>query len=197
MAVVGALELAQALGNRLGRAISAPRAMRVSLAGIMLATLVLGEEYTRLVWGRDPQMAKGTTDVTRYIREHRMESDVVMSPAAPAAAVELGGLDYYISSNMLFWDIPYRDGNVIRDRWGGGELVSNPEAFTRVFEKSDRVWIYYDELTESRLNPAMRHYVRTTGRPVMESYAATLRVWDRDRDPMPLVVKEGRNVVSY
>jgi hypothetical protein len=197
LAIISAFDLARALGEKFGKAIAAPQALRASLAVIMLAMFMLSEEYPRVLWGQNERMVKGTTDLTRYIRDHRTDGDVVMSPAAPAAAVELGGLDYYISANSLYFDIPYRDGDYVRDRWGGGILLSNPEAFARVFEKSDRVWIYYDELTESRLSPAMRHYIRTTGRPVMESYAASLRVWDRNRDPIPEVMPTGRSIGAY
>jgi hypothetical protein len=197
LAITSAFDAARALGERFGRSIGSPQALRAALSAIVLATLLLGDEYPRILRGREEQMAKGTTDVTRYIRDHREATDVVMSPAAPSAAIELGGLDYYIASAPLYFDVPYRDGNYIRDRWGGGILLSNPEAFARVFEDSNRVWIYYDDVTESRLSPAMRRQLRTTGRPVMESYAATLRVWDRNRDPFPQVTSSGRDVGPY
>jgi hypothetical protein len=197
LAVTSAFELARGLASAFGNSFARPAVLRPILSLMMLLTLLAGQQYAKVIWPNDEHLVKGTTEVTRYIRDHATKTDVVISPAAPAAAVELGGLNYFLSSNVLYFDIPYRDGNFIRDRWGGGELVSNPEAFSRIFEKADRVWIYYDEVSESKMSPEMRYYLRTTGRPVMEGYAATLRLWDRERDPFPFAGREGRDVGTY
>ena len=197
LAVVSAFELAQAAAAAFGNRIVRPAVLQGALSVIMLLTLLSGQQYARVLWPNDEHLVKGTTEVARYIRDHATKKDVVISPAAPAAAVELGGLDYFLSSNVLYFDIPYRDGNIVRDRWGGGALITNPEAFSRIFETADRVWLYYDEVSESKMSPEMRYYLRTTGRPVMESYAATLRLWDRQRDPFPFAAREGRDVGTY
>jgi len=197
LAVTSAFDLARGMASTFGNSFARPAVLRPVLSVMMLLTLLTGQQYARVLWPNSDHLVKGTTEVTRYIREHASSKDVVISPAAPAAAVELGGLDYFLSSNVVYFDIPYRDGNLVRDRWGGGVLVSNPEAFSRIFEKADRVWLYYDEVSESKMSPMMRYYLRTTGRPIMESYAATLRLWDRERDPFPFVPHEGRDVGTY
>lgn len=197
LAVSSAFDLARGLASAFGNSFARPAVLRPVLSVMVLLTLLVGQQYAKVIWPSDEHLVKGTTEVTRYIRDHASKTDIVISPAAPAAAVELGGLNYFLSSNVLYFDIPYRDGNLVRDRWGGGELVSNPEAFSRIFEKADRVWIYYDEVSESKMSPEMRYYLRTTGRAVMEGYAATLRLWDRDRDPFPFAQREGRDVGTY
>jgi 4-amino-4-deoxy-L-arabinose transferase-like glycosyltransferase len=197
LAVTSAFELARGLASAFGNGFVRPAVLRPVLSVMVLLTLLAGQQYAKVIWPNDEHLVKGTTEVTRYIRDHASKTDIVVSPAAPAAAVELGGLNYFLSSNVLYFDIPYRDGNLVRDRWGGGELVSNPEAFSRIFEKASRVWIYYDEVSESKMSPEMRYYLRTTGRPVMEGYAATLRLWDRERDPFPFADREGRDVGTY
>ena len=197
LAVLGAFDVVRLLAQRFGTNPLERRSLRTGLATILLVVFALGEEYPRLMTSSEQRIVRATTEVTRYIRKHSEDSDIVISPSAPPAAVELGGLDYYIPSEILFFDIPYRDGNVVRDRWGGGVLLSNPESFSRVFEDAERVWIYYDDLTEARLGPDMLYYLRTTGQPVMESYAAKLRMWQRDRDPIPLAPHQGRDLGAY
>ncbi len=197
LAVTSAFDIARELATAFGNRFAKPAVLRVAISLMVLLTLLTGQQYAQVIWPNDEHLTKGTTQVVRFIRDHATSKDVVISPAAPPAALELGGLDYYLASNVLYFDIPYRDGDLIRDRWGGGVLVSNPEAFSRIFETADRVWIYYDEVSESKMSPEMRYYLRTTGRPVMESYAATLRIWDRERDPFPFAAREGREVGTY
>jgi hypothetical protein len=197
LAIAGAIDVGRALASRLCKWTETPRLLRTMTSMVIIGMLVLGDEYSRVLRRSDERLVCGTTEVTRYIREHANASDVVISTSSPAAAVELGGLDYYVANHKLHFDVPYRDGNIVRDRWGGGVLISNPEAFSRAFDAANRVWIYTDEHTESRLTPAMRSILRTTGRPVMESYAATLRLWDRNRDPFPIVPQEGRALGVY
>jgi hypothetical protein len=197
LAIISAIDVGRSLANKFGKWVESPVSLRAMVATMIVATLVFGDEYHRLFFVKNERLVRGTTEAARFVREHASEADIVMSPTAPPAAVELGGLDYYISGNLLYFDIPYRDGNYVRDRWGGGTLVSNPEAFCRVFENADRVWIYFDDLTEARLSPEMRYYLRTTGQPVMESYAAIVRLWERDRDPFPTAPRSGRELGAY
>ncbi|HEX5470552.1 MAG TPA: glycosyltransferase family 39 protein [Lacipirellulaceae bacterium] len=197
LAVTSAFEIARGMASAFGNRLAQPAVLRVALCLMVLLTLLTGQQYAQVLWPNDDHLTKGTTQAARFIRDHATSSDVVVSPVAPPAAVELGGLDYYLSSNVIYFDVPYRDGDFIRDRWGGGQLVTNPEAFSRIFETADRVWLYYDEVSESKMSPEMRYYLRTTGRAVMESYAATVRVWDRDRDPFPFVPREGRDIGTY
>jgi hypothetical protein len=197
LAVTSAFELARGMAATFGNSFARPAVLRPVLSVMVLLTLLAGQQYARVIWPNEEHLVKGITEATRYIRDHISKTDVVISPAAPVAAVELGGLDYFLSSNVLYFDVPYRDGNVMRDRWGGGTLVSNPEAFSRIFEKADRVWLYYDEVSESKMSPEMRYHLRTVGRPVMESYSATVRLWDCERDPFPFTAHEGRDVGTY
>ncbi len=197
LAVTSAFDIARGMATAFGNRFAHPVALCAVLSLTMLLTLLTGQQFARVLWPNEEHLVKGTTQVTRYIRDHATNRDVVISPAAPAAAVELGGLDYFLASNVLYFDIPYRDGSYIRDRWSGGILVSNPEAFSRIFESADRVWIYFDEVSESKMSPEMIYYLRTTGRPVMESYAATLRLWDRERDPFPFAARKERDIGNY
>ena len=133
LAVTSAFELARGMAAAFGNRFVRPAVLRAALSIMMLLTLLAGQQYARVLWPNDDHLVRGTTEVTRYIRDHATKKDVVISPAAPAAAVELGGLDYFLSSNVLYFDIPYRDGNVVRDRWGGGDLGQQPGGIQSYF----------------------------------------------------------------
>jgi 4-amino-4-deoxy-L-arabinose transferase-like glycosyltransferase len=167
----------------------------IALAFIVL--LLLGNiEPARVLSGYQEAIVKRDTKLFEYIQTHRQPGDVVVSPSITFAAVNLGGLDYFLTGSG-YLDAPYwHDGRLV-DRVAGGVVVSNLDQLNHVLEKSQRVWLHVDDLKENRFDSEMIEYLVTLGKPVFDSFGSRLRLWQAEDGLLPRVPNQGKNLGAY
>lgn len=171
---------------------------KIALACVALL-LICNLEIDKLIAGYQDTIVRRNTEVFEYIREHRQPGDVVVSSSAPPAALNLGGLDYYMPISARFDTVYWNEGQVI-DRWGGGVLVTNLDQLSHVLEEADRAWIHIDGYSLVKLSPPLaklRSYVETLGQPVIESFGTRINLWQREDGLLPRVPNEGKDLGSY
>lgn len=151
-------------------------------------------EPARVIAGYQSSISRRQIDIAEYVRDHRQPGDVYISASPPSAASTLGGLDYYLPSAIQFDILYWRDGRVL-DRWAGGVLITNVDHLQHILEKSNRVWITVKQDNSQSLE--LINYLKTLGKPVVETYGLTLSLWQAEDGYLPTIPNRGRDLGSY
>lgn len=194
------IEIAAALGRRFDRILN----KQIFLSEITLCFAILlllnNLEIERTFAGYRDALSRHNPQVFEYIRTHKKPGDVVFANLSSAAAIALGGLDYYMPpEQVLRVDALYiRDGRLI-DRWGGGRSVISADQMSQILEKANRVWLQLDD-SKPPSDPTLLqlyNYIQSLGQPVLETYAVRLRLWQREDGFLPHIPNRGQDLGNY
>jgi hypothetical protein len=145
-------------------------------------------------------MSRHNPKVFEYIRDHRQPGDVVFANLPAAAAINLGGLDYYLPpTGMLGFDGVYLSDGRLIDRWAGGEAITTIDQMSHVLAKANRVWIQVDDRKapdEPEL-AKLYHYYRTIGKSAMETFGVRLRLWQKEDGLLPREPNQGQDLGAF
>jgi 4-amino-4-deoxy-L-arabinose transferase-like glycosyltransferase len=200
LAIHSLIEVTCALGSQLGRLLNQP--IFLSKLSICFALLLLFSslEIERVLMGYQDALARHNPQVFEYIRAHKQPGDVVFANLSSAAAIALGGLDYYMPpEQVLRVDALYvRDGRLV-DRWGGGESVISVDQMRQVLETANRVWLQLDD-SKPPSDPILLqlyNYIQSLGQPVLETYGVRLRLWQKQDGFLPSIPNRGQDLGNY
>jgi hypothetical protein len=200
LAVYSAVCITESLGRRLEFILQGLLPLRNIALVCMTLLLISNLEIGRVLAGYQDAIARHNPQVFEYIREHRQPGDVVIANLPSAAAIALGGLDYYLPPGFViaFDRVYLREGRLI-DRWGGGVAITNLDQMSHILEKADRIWLQLDDRRRPKSTDlAQLHtYFYTLGQPVLNTYGVQLRLWQREDGILPHVPNQGQDLGIY
>lgn len=197
LSVYSAVCIVGSLGNRFESILKGLLPLRTIACGCLALLLLSNLEPERLLAGYHEAINRNNTQLFEYVREHRQPGDVVFSSNAPAAAIGLGGLDYFMPKEALPFDAFYLHEGRLIERVAGGVVVTNLDQLNRVLEKSKRVWIHLDDARADGFSPELVDYFKTLGKPVMESFGVRLRLWQPEDGLLRRVPNQGKDLGIY
>jgi hypothetical protein len=169
------------------------KAIALSCVALLLISSI---EPGRVLASYQDSLIRRNIEVFEYVRDHRQPGDVVISPTPSGAAIVLGGLDYFFPAVMPMDALYFRDGRVI-DRVSRSVIISNLDQMSRVLEKAERVWVHLDDAKDNAFAADVSQYLETIGQPVMETFGARLRLWQRADGRLPRMRNEGKDLGTY
>lgn len=200
LAVYSAVCITESLGRRLEFILQGLLPLRNIALGCIALLLISNIEPARILAGYQDAIARHNPQVFEYIHEHRQPGDVVIANLPSAAAIALGGLDYYLPPGFVigFDRVYLREGRLI-DRWAGGVAITNLDQMSHILEKANRVWIQLDDRRRPRTTELAQlyDYFYTLGQPVLETYGVRLLLWQRQDGLLPRVPNQGRDLGIY
>lgn len=200
LSAYGIFCLAESLGHKL-ESIWEKQLPLKSIAASLAILLLLGNiEPGRVLNSYSESITARHIQVSEYIREHWQPGDVVISNVPAVHANTIGRADYYVPHRGSFFDAVYwNDGRLI-DRWEGRELLTNPDQFSHILAKANRVWIHLmhqPQLPKDFEFAKFHALLRTTGQPVLETFGADLRLWKKEDGLLRSVPNRGRDLGDY
>ncbi|NEO83071.1 MAG: glycosyl transferase [Spirulina sp. SIO3F2] len=163
--------------------------------------LLLGNiEPGRILNSYNESITARHLQVSEYIREHWRDGDVVISNVPAVHANTLGGADYYVPHRGSFFDAVYWKNGRLIDRWEGRQLLTNPDQFSHILAKANRVWIHLihqPQLPKDYDFAKFHALLRTTGQPVLETFGTDLRLWQKDDGLLRTLPNRGRDLGAY
>jgi len=204
LSVNSAVSLIGSLGRRFEIILKTVLPLRNIAFGCIILLLISNIDPGRVLAGYWDAFNKRNTHTFEYIRDHRQLGDVVISATPFPSAIVSGGLDYYLmpafrSSEDFPFDTVYSYKGQIIDRWAAGVVVSNLDQISHVLEKANRVWLLIDDnkLEGKAVTPELSNYLKTLGKPVMETFGSRLRLWQREDGLLPRVPNQNRDLGVY
>ncbi|NJR50549.1 MAG: glycosyl transferase [Leptolyngbyaceae cyanobacterium CSU_1_3] len=196
LAVHSAVCLLESLGRRFESILKGLLPLRqIAIAGVALL-LMSNIEPGRVLASYHDSLVRRNIEVFEYVHDRRQPGDVVISPTPSGAAIVLGGLDYFFPSVLPVDALYFRDGRMI-DRVSRSVIISNLDQVSHILEQAKRVWIHLDDAKDNAFTPEVSQYLETIGQPVMETFGARLRLWQRDDGILPRVRNQGRDLGAY
>ncbi|MGK7878192.1 MAG: glycosyltransferase family 39 protein [Xenococcaceae cyanobacterium] len=196
LSVYSAICIMQSLGERVQSVLDGVLPVRAIALCCLALLLVSNIQPARVLAGYQHSIARRNTEIFEYIRTHKQPGDVVISPTPSFGPINLGRVDYFLLGTFYFDATYWHDGRLI-DRWGGGVIVSNLDQIKRILEKSERVWIHVDDARQSRLSAQMLEYIQTLGKPVYDTFGASLRLWQPEDGILPHSPNQGKDLGAY
>ena len=200
LSLYSAICIMENLGRRVESLLNGVLPLRAIAIGFVTLLLIFNIEPTRVLASYQDAMSRQNPKVFEYIRNHRQPGDVVFANLPAAAAVGLGGLDYYLPPNgMLGFDGVYMNDGRLIDRWAGGEAITSLDRMSQVLEQANRVWIQIDDRKppdEPEL-AELYYYYRTIGKSAMETFGVRLRLWQKEDGLLPRVPNQGQDLGAF
>jgi hypothetical protein len=200
LSTYSAICIMSSLGGKLESPIGGVLPLRAISLSFVTLLLIFNIEPARVLASYQDAMSRHNPKVFEYIREHRQPGDVVFANLPAAAAIGLGGLDYYLPpTGMLGFDGVYLNDGRLIDRWAGGEAITSLDQMSHVLEKANRVWIQVDDRKppdEPEL-AELYYYYRTIGKSAMETFGVRLRLWQKEDGLLPRVPNQGQDLGAF
>jgi hypothetical protein len=200
LSIYSAICIMASLGKSLEAALNGILPLRAIALSFLTLLLIFNIEPTRVLDSYHDAMSRHNPKVFEYIRDHRQPGDVVFANLPAAAAINLGGLDYYLPpTGMLGFDGVYLSDGRLIDRWAGGEAITTIDQMSHVLAKANRVWIQVDDRKapdEPEL-AKLYHYYRTIGKSAMETFGVRLRLWQKEDGLLPREPNQGQDLGAF
>ena len=200
LSVYGLFCIAESIGQNLEQIWKKPLLLKGIAASFALLLLLGNIEPGRILNSYSESVTARHVQVSEYILDHWRVGDVVISNVPAVHANTLGRADYYVPHRGSFFDAVYwNDGRLI-DRWEGRQLLTNPDRFSHILAKANRVWIHLmhqPQLPKDYDLAKFHALLRTTGQPVLETFGTDLRLWQRDDGLLRNVPNRGRDLGAY
>jgi hypothetical protein len=200
LSIYSAICLMESLGRKFESLLNGFLPLRAIAISFVTLLLIFNIEPARVLASYQDAMSRQNPKVFEYIREHRQPGDVVFANLPAAAAVGLGGLDYYLPPNgMLGFDGVYMNDGRLIDRWAGGEAITSIDRMSRVLEQANRVWIQVDDRKppEEPELAELYYYYRMIGKSAMETFGVRLRLWQKEDGLLPRVPNQGQDLGAF
>ena len=197
LAVYSAVSIIETLGRRLEFSLKSLLPLRTIACGFLALLLISNLEPNRVLAGYHDAINRNNTQLFEYISQHKQPGDVVFASNAPAAAIGLNGLDYFLPKQTLPFDAFYLHEGRLIERVAGGVVVTNLDQINRVLENAKRVWIHLDDARATGFAPELVDYFKTLGKPVMESFGVRLRLWQPEDGLLRRVPNQGKDLGNY
>ena len=196
LAIYSAICLAESLGGRFQFILQNLLPLKAVALGCILLLLVGNLELERLESGYQDAINIRNDRVFEYIKQHRQPGDVVISNFPPAAIASSVKLNYHLSPyNVLEFSNVYSHNGRVIDRGAGSVLISNIDQVKQILQAGNRIWLH--AARDFRGDPEMVLYLKTLGKPVMETFNARLRLWQPEDGLLPRVPNEGKDLGAY
>ncbi|KAM3095147.1 glycosyltransferase family 39 protein [Phormidesmis sp. 146-35] len=196
LAVHSAVCLLESLGRRFESILKGLLPLRQIAIACVALILISNIEPGRVLASYHDSLIRRNIEVFEYVHDRRQPGDVVISPTPSGAAIVLGGLDYFFPSVLPVDALYFRDGRMI-DRVSRSVIISNLDQVSHILEQAKRVWIHLDDAKDNAFTPEVSQYLETIGQPVMETFGARLRLWQREDGVLPRVQNQGRDLGAY
>ncbi|WP_019502918.1 ArnT family glycosyltransferase [Pseudanabaena sp. PCC 6802] len=200
LSIYSAICLMASLGKNLEAMLAGIVPLQAIALSFLTLLLIFNIEPARVLDSYHDAMSRHNPKVFEYIRDRRQPGDVVFANLPAAAAINLGGLDYYLPpTGMLGFDGVYLSDGRLIDRWAGGEAVTTIDQMSRILAKANRVWIQVDDRKapdEPEL-AKLYHYYRTIGKSAMETFGVRLRLWQKEDGLLPREPNQGQDLGAF
>ena len=198
LSIYSAICLIQSLGQYYEILLNSWLPLRTIALGFVALLLIGNIELDRLLASYQNAITVRNPEIVEYIREHREPGDIVIA-TIPMLYPPKVKLDYYIRHRISFFDAVYLDNGRLIDRWAGGVVINNVDQISHILEKANRVWIHTHDhqRPQDRKLATFYNYYQNLGQPVLETFGARLRLWQRKDGILPRLPNEGKDLGNY
>jgi hypothetical protein len=195
-AIYSAITIAESLANTLQVILNEFLNIKKIILSITIFLLLSNLQTTRVLTGYHEAISRKNTQVFEYISAHKKPEDIVISPTPSFASVNLGGLDYFLMGTGFFDGVYWHEGRLI-DRWAGGVVLTNIDQINNVLNTNKRVWIHVDDAKKGRFESDTWQYIETLGKPVIDTFATRLRLWQPEDGLSSQIPNKGKDLGAY
>ncbi|NEP50851.1 MAG: glycosyl transferase [Moorea sp. SIO3C2] len=198
--VYSILSIALFLSNRFNQILNNQLPLKSIVLFFVIMLLAFNIETDRILNSYSESLTPRHIQISQYIVDHFQPGDVVICNVPSVHANVLNGADYYVPHRMSFFDAVYwNDGRLI-GRWEGRSALVNVDQFSHVIEKHNRIWIHLLHQPQLPKDSELAQFydlLQTTGKPILDTFGANLRLWEKDDGLLQRVPNRGRDLGPY
>lgn len=196
LAIYSIICLTEIIGNKLQVMINELMPLKKVTLISSLIIIIINLQPTKVSAGYLEAINRSNTQIFEYIHQYKTPEDIIISPTPPFAAINLGGLDYFLMGTDYLDAIYWHYGKLI-DRWGGGVVVSNIDQINQILAKSQPVWIHIDDIRIGKFDSKTWEFIETLGKPVIDRFGTRLRLWQPEDGLPKLIPNQGKDLGAY